>query len=79
MTPSTSTAHVVALFVVGGILPWVLYGVRFDVLAYNGLEVTGALVPPATAIVLAAAFTRSRAVAVTSARSASQPALSSGG
>jgi len=79
VTPSTSTAHVVALFVVGGILPWVLYGVRFDVLAYNGLEVTGALVPPATAIVLAAAFTRSRAVAVTSARSASQPALSSGG
>ena len=41
-----------------------MYLIRFDVLAYNGLEVTSALVPLATAFVLAAALSRSPNVAV---------------
>jgi len=49
---------------VAGVLPSAMYLIRFDVLAYNGLEVTSALVPLATAFVLAAALSRSPKVAV---------------
>jgi hypothetical protein len=56
--------------VVAGVLPWAMYAVRFDVLAYKGLEVTGALVPLATAAVLAAAIARSPRVVTTPERSA---------
>lgn len=50
--PQTSGWIVFALFSVAGVLPWMLYLVRFDVLAYGGLEVLNALVPPVTAWVL---------------------------
>jgi hypothetical protein len=59
VTPTTSGPLVIALFVVAGVLPWVMYLVRLDVLVYGGLEVTSALVPPATAAVLAWALMRS--------------------
>jgi len=69
MTPTTSDSLVVSLFAVAGILPWALYLLRFDVLAYKGLEVTGALVPLATAAVLAAAIARSPGVVASAERS----------
>lgn len=59
VSPTTSGPLIVALFAVAGVLPWVMYLVRFDVLAYYGLEVTSALVPLATAAVLAGALARS--------------------
>lgn len=62
VTPTTSEALIVALLAVACVLPWAMYAVRFDVLAYKGLEVTGALVPLATAAVLAAALARSPGV-----------------
>jgi hypothetical protein len=70
VTPRTSEPLIVALMVVAGVLPWAMYAVRFDVLAYKGLEVTGALVPLATAAVLAAAIARSPRVVTTPERSA---------
>jgi hypothetical protein len=66
VTPTKSDGLVVSLFAVAGILPWAMYLVRFDVLAYKGLEVTGALVPLATAVVLAAAIARSPQVVTSS-------------
>jgi hypothetical protein len=58
VTPTTSGPLVIAFFIVAGVLPWAMYLVRFDVLVYRGLEVTSALVPVATAIVLAGALMR---------------------
>ena len=63
LVPAQSGPLILALFVVAGVLPWAMYLIRFDVLAYNGLEVTSALVPLATAFVLAAALARSPKVA----------------
>ena len=63
LVPTQSGPLILALFVVAGVLPWAMYLIRFDVLAYNGLEVTSALVPLATAFVLAAALARSPKVA----------------
>jgi hypothetical protein len=48
-----TTARTVALLLIAGVLPWVLYGTRYDVLAYGGLEVANALVPLALALLLA--------------------------
>lgn len=45
-----------SLFVIAGVLPWLLYGTRYDVLVYRGLEVSNALVPVALALLLAAAI-----------------------
>lgn len=58
VTPTTSAPLVIAFFLVAGVLPWAMYLIRFDVLVYRGLEVTSALVPIATAIVVASAFMR---------------------
>jgi hypothetical protein len=76
VTPTTSEALVVALLAVAGVFPWAMYAVRFDVLAYKGLEVTGALVPLATAVVLAAAIARSARVVTSPERSAKEAATS---
>jgi uncharacterized membrane protein YwzB len=76
VTPRTSEPLVVALLAVAGVLPWALYAVRFDVLAYKGLEVTGALVPLATAMVLAAAIARSARLVTSPERSAKEAATS---
>ncbi|MDP9274895.1 MAG: DUF2029 domain-containing protein [Chloroflexota bacterium] len=62
--PTTSEPLIAALFAVAGVFPWAMYLVRFDVLAYNGLEVTSALVPLATSAVLASALWRSAKVAI---------------
>lgn len=51
-----TAALTLSLFVIGGVLPWVLYGTRYDVLAYRGLEVSNALVPVVLAILLATAM-----------------------
>ena len=59
VTPTSSAPLVLALFAVAGVMPWAMYLIRFDVLAYGGLEVTGALVPLATAVVLVGALARS--------------------
>jgi hypothetical protein len=59
VVPTVSPILVAALFVVAAILPWALFGTRFELLAYNGLELNGALVPVATAILLASALARS--------------------
>lgn len=59
ITPTISAPLVLALFAVAGVMPWAMYLVRFDLLAYGGLEVTSALVPLATAGVLAGALARS--------------------
>ena len=48
----------VALFLIAGVLPWVFYGTRYDVLVYRGLEVSNSLVPVALALLFAAAITR---------------------
>jgi len=45
-----------SLFVIAGVLPWILYATRYDVLVYGGLEVSNALVPPALALLLATAI-----------------------
>jgi hypothetical protein len=58
VTPTTSGPLVIAFFMVAGVLPWAMYLVRFDVLAYRGLEVTSALVPVVTAMVLASGLLR---------------------
>jgi len=76
VTPTTSDWLVVSLFAVAGVLPWAMYLVRFDVLAYKGLEMTGALVPLATAVVLAAAIVRSPGVVTSPERSAKGAATS---
>jgi len=76
VTPTTSDWLVVSLFAVAGVLPWAMYLVRFDVLAYKGLEMTGALVPLATAVVLAAAIVRSPGVITSPERSAKGAATS---
>ena len=75
-TPTTSEPLIVALMGVAGVLPWAMYAVRFDVLAYKGLEVTGALVPLATAMVLAVAIARSLGVVTSPERSAKEAATS---
>jgi hypothetical protein len=54
--PRATPVLTVSLFAIGGVLPWLLYGTRYDVLAYRGLEVTSALVPVALALLLAAAL-----------------------
>jgi hypothetical protein len=76
ITPTTSEPLVVALFAVASVFPWAMYLVRFDVLAYHGLEVTSALVPLATAAVLAIALARSAQVVPGAERSAN-PATTS--
>jgi len=53
-----------SLFVIAGVLPWLLYGTRYDVLVYGGLEVSNALVPVALALLLAATIGRGSAVRV---------------
>jgi hypothetical protein len=75
-TPTMSEPLIVALMGVAGVLPWAMYAVRFDVLAYKGLEVTGALVPLATAVVLAVAIARSLRVVTSPERSAKEAATS---
>ncbi len=50
----------IALLAIGLLLPWMLYAIRYDVLAYGGLEVTNALVPLALALLLAVAIGRRR-------------------
>jgi hypothetical protein len=60
-----SPALAAALFTVAGILPWILYATRFDILAFGGLELSSTLVPPATALVLAAALLTTKRGAVT--------------
>lgn len=47
---------IVALLGIAGVLPWLLYGTRYDVLVYRGLEVSNALIPLALALLLAAAI-----------------------
>ncbi|MGH2491861.1 MAG: hypothetical protein ACRDF9_10155 [Candidatus Limnocylindria bacterium] len=74
VTPTTSAPLVVALFAVASVLPWAMYLVRFDVLAYGGLEVASALIPPATAAVLAAALARSTVIATNQERSVNSAA-----
>jgi hypothetical protein len=49
-------ALTVSLFAIGGLVPWLLYGTRYDVLVYRGLEVSNALVPVALAALLAVAL-----------------------
>jgi hypothetical protein len=60
-----SVALAAALFIVAGILPWILYATRFDILAFGGLELSSTLVPPATALVPAAALLTAKLDAVT--------------
>jgi len=59
-----SVALAAALFTVAGILPWVLDATRFDILAFGGLELSSTLVPPATALVLAAGLLTAKLGAV---------------
>jgi glycosyl transferase family 87 len=76
VVPTTSGPLTVALLAVAGVMPWAMYLIRFDVLAYNGLEVTSALVPLATAVVLAGALARSPGVLAVPERSAQEAATS---
>lgn len=74
ITPTTSGPLVVALFFVAGVMPWAMYLMRFGVLAYGGLEVTSALVPLATAALLASALARSTEIVTSSERRLSSAA-----
>jgi hypothetical protein len=79
VTPTTSEPLVVSLFAVAGVLPWALYLVRFDLLAYKGLEVASALVPLATAAVLASALISSARVATSREQSPNAAPIGSAG
>jgi hypothetical protein len=64
-----------SLLLIAGVLPWLLYATRYDLLVYRGLEVSNALVPLALALLLAAviAMVQERVAMPPSVAAASSP------